>query len=237
MHACLAAFPNCKIYDGLLRNGPGTNDDLEMRKPGLAKVLSDIILQSSSLTLPERELYQTQLQASDSRLRLHWIEVSGKRKVHPVTNSSTVTEHVDVFFSKIYPLLRDHFDRTEEKMGKNVMIICAYSYALHEYQNQISTLLANDRSLDKDDMPRVLTVDSSQGEESMMVIFDGSFQHGNRIGFMEDRGRTNVAITRAKEVFYVIGGNMARMPGGTSRSNLLLEYKKELNGKHCHTFD
>ena len=31
-------------------------------------------------------------------------------------------------------------------------------------------------------MPRVLTVDASQGEESFMVVFDGSFQHGDVVG-------------------------------------------------------
>lgn len=237
MHSSLAAFPNHKIYNDLLRNGPGMNDNLEMRKPGFAKVLSKILLQSRSLTPLEREQYETQLLSSDTKLRLHWIEVAGTRKVHPVTCSSTVTEHVDVFFKTIYYELSDYFQRIKEKMGKHVMIICAYSYALHEYQNRINALLANDSSLDKDDMPRVLTVDSSQGEESMMVIFDGSFQHGNRIGFMVDPGRTNVAITRAKEVYWVIGGSMSADPRGKSSSNLLLDYKRELNGKHCHKFN
>lgn len=237
MHASLAAYPNHKIYDDMLRNGPGTSDDLESRKPGLAETLSEILLQSNSLADPEREQFRTQLKKSDNRLRLHWLEVHGSRKVHPVTNSSTVTEHVDTFFSKIYPKLRGHFDRIGEKMGKSVMIICAYSYALHEYQNRIATLLAQHSYLDQDDMPRVLTVDSSQGEESMMVVFDGSFQHGNRIGFMVDRGRSNVAITRAKEVFWIIGGSMSPMPGGSNRSNLLRDYKRVLNGKHCHVFN
>ena len=33
-----------------------------------------------------------------------------------------------------------------------------------------------------DDMPRLETVDGSQGKQSFMVILDGTFQDGDRIG-------------------------------------------------------
>jgi hypothetical protein len=32
------------------------------------------------------------------------------------------------------------------------------------------------------DVPRILTVDSSQGDESFMVFFDASAQFGDRVG-------------------------------------------------------
>lgn len=235
MHESLASFPNEKIYGGLLRNGPGMDDVLESRKPGLWKVLSAILLQSSSLKPQEYEQYQHQ--SADSQLRLHWIEVLGKREVHPVTNSSCVQKHVDVFFDLIYPMLREYFDQTGQKMSESVMIICAYSYALHEYGNRISALLASNPHLDKEDFPQILTVDASQGAESMFVIFDGSFQHSNAIGFMEDKGRTNVAITRAREVFWIIGGSMLPLPARPTRPTVLLDYKKKLNRQNSHTFE
>lgn len=43
-------------------------------------------------------------------------------------------------------------------------------------------MLARDSTLTQADMPRVLTVDASQGDESFMVFFDGAFQHGDMIG-------------------------------------------------------
>ena len=55
---------------------------------------------------------------------------------------------------------------------------------------------------------RYLTIDAAQGQESFMVVMDGSFQHRDEIGFVTDRGRCNVAMTRAKGVFWVIGGSM-----------------------------
>lgn len=39
-----------------------------------------------------------------------------------------------------------------------------------------------DASLTTDDIPRVMTIDSSQGDEAFMVIFDTSAQHGDVVG-------------------------------------------------------
>lgn len=53
---------------------------------------------------------------------------------------------------------------------------------LREYENRIEEMLKHHSKLTSADMPRVLTVDASQGQESFMVIFDGSFQHADVIG-------------------------------------------------------
>lgn len=39
-----------------------------------------------------------------------------------------------------------------------------------------------DPTLTAADLPRVMTIDSSQGDESYMVFFDASIQHGNMMG-------------------------------------------------------
>lgn len=53
---------------------------------------------------------------------------------------------------------------------------------LYAYRDRISQMLARDSTLTQADMPRILTVDASQGDESFMVFFDGAFQHGDIIG-------------------------------------------------------
>lgn len=77
---------------------------------------------------------------------------------------------------------------------------------------------------------RYLTIDAAQGQESFMVVMDASMQQRDDVGtsslsdlptthspativltpgppgFMTDRGRCNVAMTRAKGVFWVLGG-------------------------------
>lgn len=237
MHSSIAAFPNRTIYGGLLRNGPGTDVVLEMRLPGFWKALSEIIVQSTSITTREQQYYEDS--SADMKLRLHWIEVDGKREPEVNANSSMIVRsHVAVFFRTIYPALREFFDRTEQKMADHIMVICGYSYALHEYENQITLLRRANPSLLKVDMPSVITVDSAQGSESTMVIFDGSFQHGDIVGFLSDRGRANVAFTRAKECFWIIGGSMGlRFPHNPEKPNLMLRYKQDMDKKNItHRF-
>lgn len=53
---------------------------------------------------------------------------------------------------------------------------------MYAYRDRIAVMLARDNTLTPADMPRVLTVDASQGEESFMVFFDGSYQNGDIVG-------------------------------------------------------
>ena len=93
-----------------------------------------------------------------------------------------------------------------------------------------------------------MSVDSSQGDESFMVFLDGSYQHGDVVGkfqrwsctsrvtlttagFMGNEHRYNVAVTRAKGVLWIIGGDMRhRYKRSRPRAlNLATEYKLELD--------
>ena len=59
-------------------------------------------------------------------------------------------------------------------------------------------------------LPKVITIDSSQGTEAPFTIIDCSVQQWLRdtdIGFVDDDCRINVAMTRAQEVRWVLGGS------------------------------
>ncbi|KAK4888950.1 hypothetical protein LTR27_012230 [Elasticomyces elasticus] len=230
MHESISRFPNREFYKGKLRDGPGTNLPLDLKFPGLSMTLKSIVAQSgmSGLGFAARKLYTTE--ATDADVRLHWIEVVGERIRHSATKSITVKEHIQVFFKKILPRLVQCFRLMGKRLEDHLMIICAYSYALHEYQDEIRMLLRRNKAYTQSDMPRILTVDASQGQEATMVIFDGSCQHRDVLGFVNDDGRCNVAITRAKEVFWMIGGKMDLKD---NRNNLaktatVVKYKSEL---------
>lgn len=198
MNEQIAAFANHEIYDNELRNGPGTNVRLGELKFGLRTVLADIIATNG---LAGSGIHCTRYldHATSADVRLHYIQVKGRRKVHPAKKSVVVEEHVDVFFEKILPPLQAFFMNRNEKLEDNLMIICAYGYAVSQfflqycneclhrgqvemYTERIKGVLRADPQLTTADMPRVLTVDASQGQESFMVIFDGSFQKGDQIG-------------------------------------------------------
>jgi hypothetical protein len=50
------------------------------------------------------------------------------------------------------------------------------------YKDSIRHFRDSNRGFTNDDVPQVLTIDSSTGKEACMVIFDGSFQHGDDVG-------------------------------------------------------
>ncbi|KAK3680639.1 hypothetical protein LTR37_021127 [Vermiconidia calcicola] len=228
MHSAISSFPNRKIYGGKLRNGPDMNVTINEQMPGLRNVLVDII--AEEITNPAKQDRFRKI-VSDADLRRHYVEVKGTRVPHESTKSMIVHEHIDVFFNKIFPKLREYFRSNDKSMNKHVMIICGYNFARYEYQDRFKDYLARNPSLTTQDIPRVLSVDSSQGDESFMVFLDGSYQHGDVVGFMGNEHRYNVAVTRAKGVLWIIGGDMRhRYKRSRPRAlNLATEYKLELD--------
>ncbi|KAF2136634.1 uncharacterized protein K452DRAFT_127675 [Aplosporella prunicola CBS 121167] len=100
-------------------------------------------------------------------------------------------------------------------------------------------------SLDLRYIPRVLTVDSSQGQEAKLVFFDLVVTEAEKpsdMGFVSEEKRSCVSFTRAKQVLTIVGGSLAGKMNDlksskfddeeseATRSKLVavLEYKSEL---------
>ena len=65
------------------------------------------------------------------------------------------------------------------------------------------TQVAKQLGLRRDAFPAVLTVDSFQARESTMVILDTTVT--DDLGFVDDENRMNMACTRARDVFILVG--------------------------------
>ena len=128
MHEIIARFPNDNIYDGKLRNGPHMDAELDVKFAGLRQALINIQATYGIIDLEKQALYKEQ--ASDHKARLAYMQVAGKRRPHPSTKSMNVQEHVDTFFSKIYPELAQLCKEQNRPMEQWLMIICAYSHAV-----------------------------------------------------------------------------------------------------------
>ncbi|SMR51281.1 unnamed protein product [Zymoseptoria tritici ST99CH_1E4] len=231
MHACLSDFPNRMVYHGELRNGPVTHMTLDEVKPGLRAVLTAIITERGLEDDLERLEYQ--LEASDAKARLHWIEVDGNR----VRDRApwAVKEHTRVVLAQIMPKLCEYFKSRGEKTIDELMIVVAYNYAADLYKEGIRSFCSEHPEFSADDVPRVVTIDSSMGKEACMVIFDGSFQ-GPQVGFLSEASRVNVAITRCRDVLWIVGGRM-NFNGNNRPTNLVQKYHDELEAAgHSHHF-
>ncbi|RMY58384.1 hypothetical protein D0863_12283 [Hortaea werneckii] len=205
MHKDLASFVNRCFYQRALVDGNGTDVPLEECKPGLQKVLTRII--ANQITDPaaaEKYLEDN----SEEKARQHWIKLSEKDTGTVSINgrgSRCYKAFADVFFDSIFPGLRGYFG---DKLEANVMMHC---------WEEKAEIVREAENLTRAELPKIMTIDSNQGQESFMTIIDGSFKYRDRVGFMAEKRRCNVALSRAKGVRWVISGPMSYDPLGFQR--------------------
>ncbi|KAF2217999.1 hypothetical protein CERZMDRAFT_92626 [Cercospora zeae-maydis SCOH1-5] len=106
-----------------------------------------------------------------------------------ITSMSSIVflDHVEIFFAQNLPALQEHF---RERTSKEVMVIVAYSHARAKYAECMHGL-QEEQGYVNGWYPRIRAVDGSKGHAATMAIFDGSMQHGDRMGFLDDLKRCN----------------------------------------------
>ena len=88
---------------------------------------------------------------------------------------------------------------------KDIMILAMYS----RQKTIISAMfaqMAQKLRLRRSDFPDVDTADNFQANERTMVILDTVVT--DKLGFVDDEKRMNMACTRARDVFYLVGSRM-----------------------------
>ncbi|KAL1643459.1 hypothetical protein SLS58_004817 [Diplodia intermedia] len=193
MHRILMAFPNQRFYDSTLITDDEANKALN---PELAKCL--------------QEISGFEGEIPDDILRLLYFEVSDSTvRKSSNTHSRANLEHVEFVMTIIKKLQATLGGRTR----KTVMIQTPYRRQASAYRDYIIDAYRKERSagggVDQNLLPDVRTVDSAQGSEADIVILDlvnVSADKQGDIGHMSDENRACVALTRAKQVLWVVGG-------------------------------
>lgn len=90
---------------------------------------------------------------------------------------------------------------------RDIVILVPYEAQFRTYVKFLIHEHQNDHSLDLDKLS-VRKIDSFQGGESPIVIFDMTVT--THAGFLDDKTRLNVALSRAKNALYIVG-NMTAM--------------------------
>ncbi|KAJ6133047.1 hypothetical protein N7471_008262 [Penicillium samsonianum] len=86
--------------------------------------------------------------------------------------------------------------------SKDIIILVPYEAQFRTYLKFLALDHRNDPSLGLDKLP-VKKIDSFQGGESPIVIFDMTVT--THAGFLDDKTRLNVALSRARNALYVVG--------------------------------
>lgn len=119
-------------------------------------------------------------------LSIKWIDVKEKEQYDTKFESYYNQKEID----EVVRLCNKH-------NGEEIMILTSYNSQLKE----LNKLLGNDTS-----NILVRTIDASQGSESSIVILSLTRSNDeNKIGFLTDDKRMCVALSRAKNLLYIIG--------------------------------
>lgn len=102
--------------------------------------------------------------------------------------------HMLVDYLQQYRLTNDCSLNLQSEISKSIAIMTPY-------KDQIRYL----QSLNLPAGIEVMTVDGAQGKEKDIIIYSCVRNNDENIGFLKDKRRLNVALTRAREAFYVIG--------------------------------
>ncbi|KAM3419821.1 hypothetical protein BST61_g3152 [Cercospora zeina] len=199
MSVRIADWPFSNFYPPGMRSSANTYRTLREKLPGLRTCLAK--------TLGKDLGHLSQLYSAadeDDFLRSHYVQVEGRRVKRNL--STVVREHILAFFNKIFWDLHAYFG---SEMHDNVTVIVAYKEARFCWQQALKHLMRVHKLTAKE-LPNVMTIDSSQGTEATITIVDCSVQQYRKdsdIGFIDDDRRINVAMTRAQEVRWFLGGS------------------------------
>jgi len=160
---------------------------------------------------PNNKFYQGQLKSKVSEVNLPWfdeelywgrlilLDFKGKEEVDELGSKFNTYE------AKVVQLiLKDLFSRHGNYInthGINISVISPYEKQVQTLKRELkSLLLSNEKSL------RISTVDGFQGGEAEVIIFSAvRSNEEKKVGFLGDKHRINVGLTRAKHSFLLIG--------------------------------
>lgn len=96
------------------------------------------------------------------------------------------------FVVKLYQFLNEYLTGEYPNISYKIAVISPY----RAQNRRLQELLGNE--------VEVMTADGAQGSEKDFVIFS-CVRSGNDIGFLSDKWRLNVALSRAKRGLYIVG--------------------------------
>ncbi|XP_027334128.1 uncharacterized protein LOC113848912 [Abrus precatorius] len=127
--------------------------------------------------------------------------------------------------SKIIESLENEFLRTKKKVS--IGIISPYNAQVYEIQEKIKQ---NNLVSDPDFAVSVRSVDGFQGGEEDIIIISTVRSNDNaKIGFLSNRQRANVALTRARHCLWILGNAKTLKSSDSVWRNLV----HDAEGKEC----
>ena len=209
MHPLISEFPRAEFYGATLRDG----------------TVSETGVVLSQLKPPRSRLLDEKSATHGSRLAMLFID-------HDNPEEKKDRSHLNHQEAKIVArIVEDLLFKNADLNGRDIGVIAPYVAQIRllektlkqdpEWTDHFIRALGEQRAREILDI-EVKTVDGFEGREKEVIIF--STVRNNRfgeIGFLADRRRMNVALTRAKRGLFVLG-SIRTLGGGSARDDPLL---------------
>ncbi|PSS22633.1 hypothetical protein PHLCEN_2v3060 [Hermanssonia centrifuga] len=204
MHPTISQFPSQEFYNYSLRDG--TVDAHGNVPSRLLPPESTVFPETTEPTKRPSVIFLDHVGAESmkDRSRVNWNEA-----------------HI------VCSLVEDLLKNNEHMQGKDIGIIAPYVAQISlltrlfnldvKYKNRFESVLGSQRAMQLADI-EIKTVDGFEGREKDVIIFSTVRNNdGGHIGFLADRRRLNVGLTRAKRGLFVVGNISTLKAGKVSR--------------------
>ncbi|KAF9265736.1 P-loop containing nucleoside triphosphate hydrolase protein [Marasmius fiardii PR-910] len=203
MHPAISHFPSHEFYNYSLRDG--TVDHSGYISPRLLPPnVSPALLPPSIVSIPEQKGV-----IASSRPPVIFLDHTGNESLKAKSRVNWSEAHI------VAAVVEDLLLNNDDLSGKDIGIIAPYAAQISlltrlfnsdpKYEQRFRSVLGDHRAMQLGHI-EVKTVDGFEGRQKEVIIFSTVRNNaGGYIGFLADRRRLNVGLTRAKRGLFVVG--------------------------------
>ncbi|KAG7086568.1 hypothetical protein E1B28_002515 [Marasmius oreades] len=202
MHPAISLFPSHEFYNYSLQDG--TVDRSGYISPRLLPPnVSPALLPPSIVSISEREAIST------SRPPVIFLDHTGNESLKAKSRVNWGEAHI------VAAVVEDLLLNNDDLSGQDIGIIAPYVAQISlltrlfnsdpKYEQRFRSVLGDYRAMQLSQI-EIKTVDGFEGRQKEVIIFSTVRNNaGGYIGFLADRRRLNVGLTRAKRGLFVVG--------------------------------
>ncbi|KAH1105691.1 hypothetical protein J1N35_009459 [Gossypium stocksii] len=196
MHPAISSFPNKEFYDGLIIDAP------------MVKHRSH-----------EKDFLHGNMYGAYSFINIAY----GKEKFGHLLSKMNMVEVAVV--CSIVGILFKEFNATKQRVS--IGVISPYAAQVHAIEEKLKqTNSGCCRSSDSGFSVRVRSVDGFQGgEEDVLIISTVRSNLNGSVGFLSNRQRANVALTRGRHCLWILGNETTFIKSNSVWTKLVLDAK------------